>query len=436
MAIDHLHTWIHRIAEHDGEEVTLRGWVQKNRVMKKLVFCVLRDGTGVCQGVISKTDVAEPVWELANSLNQEACIEMTGVVRADERAPGGYEMQVRTLSLLADAIDYPITPKEHGPDFLLDRRHLWLRSSKQHALLQLRNTIKMAIHDFFQGEGFVHVDAPIFTPNAVEGTTTLFETEYFGQKAYLTQSGQLYMEAAAAAVGKAYCFGPTFRAEKSKTRRHLTEFWMVEPEVAFADLDDMMALAERFTVYVVGRALERHRELLEKTFERDVTKLESVQAPFPRVHYTEAVRMLNEELDQAFEWGGDFGAPDETKLAERFDRPFFVHRFPAAIKAFYMEKDPEDETLSLSMDMLAPEGYGEIIGGGQRAADLEYLEEQIERHQLPREAFEWYLDLRRYGTFPHAGFGLGLERMVTYVAGIHHLRETIPFPRQIHRLAP
>ena len=436
MAIEHLHTWIHDIGEHDGEEVTLRGWVQKNRVLKKLVFCVLRDGTGICQGVVTRAEVDEELWERATSLNQEAAVEMRGVVRADERAPGGYEMQVRELNVLADAIDYPITPKEHGPDFLLDRRHLWLRSTKQHALLQLRNTIKMAIHDFFQGEGFTHVDAPIFTPNAVEGTTTLFETEYFGQKAYLTQSGQLYMEAAAAAVGKAYCFGPTFRAEKSKTRRHLTEFWMVEPEVAFADIDDMMTLAERFMVYVVGRALEKHRDLLEGTFERDVERLEKVQAPFPRVHYTEAVRMLNEELDHPFEWGGDFGSPDETRLAEQFDRPFVVHRFPAAIKAFYMEKDPDDEKLSLSMDVLAPEGYGEIIGGGQRAASLEYLEEQIDRHGLPREAFEWYLDLRRYGTFPHAGFGLGLERLVTYVAGINHLRETIPFPRQIHRLGP
>ena len=436
MAIDHLRTWIHRIGEHEGEEVTLRGWVYKNRAMKKLVFCVLRDGTGVCQGVISKGEVSEEIWALASGLDQEAAIEMRGLVRADERAPGGYEMQVSGLELLGPSPDYPITPKEHGAEFLLDRRHLWLRSSKQHALLKLRNTIKTAIHDFFQQDGFTQVDAPIFTPNAVEGTTTLFETDYFDRKAYLTQSGQLYMEAAAAAVGKAYCFGPTFRAEKSKTRRHLTEFWMVEPEVAFADLDDMMDLAERFVVYVVGRALEEQRDLLENVLERDLSRLEAVQAPFERVSYDECVRKLNEELDHPFEWGGDFGSPDETRLAEQYDRPFIVHRFPAAIKAFYMEKDPENEKLSLSMDVLAPEGYGEIIGGGQRAADLDYLEQQIERHQLPREAFEWYLDLRRYGTFPHAGFGLGLERMVTYVAGIHHLRETIPFPRLIHRLSP
>lgn len=436
MAIDQERTWIHRIGEHAGDEVTLRGWVYKNRVMKKLVFCVLRDGTGLCQGVISQGEVSAEMWELATTLDQEAAIELRGVVRADERAPGGYEMQVRAISLIGSSKDYPITPKEHGAEFLLDRRHLWLRSSKQHALLVLRNTIKMAIHDFFQQDGFTHVDAPIFTPNAVEGTTTLFETDYFDRKAYLTQSGQLYMEAAAAAVGKAYCFGPTFRAEKSKTRRHLTEFWMVEPEVAFADLDDMMVLAERFFEYVVGRAVEKHRDLLAGVLERDVSKLEKVTAPFPRVSYDDAVRKLNDELGHPFEWGGDFGSPDETKLAEQFDKPFIVHRFPAAIKAFYMEKDPQNEKLSLSMDVLAPEGYGEIIGGGQRAADLEYLEQQIARHQLPKEAFEWYLDLRRYGSFPHAGFGLGLERMVTYVAGIHHLRETIPFPRLIHRLAP
>jgi asparaginyl-tRNA synthetase len=342
---------------------------------------------------------------------------------------------VSDLEVTSESAEYPISPKEHGTTFLMDKRHLWLRSRKQHALLQLRHTVKLAINDFFDGEGFTQVDAPIFTPNACEGTTTLFETEYFGHKAYLTQSGQLYMEAAAAAVGKAYCFGPTFRAEKSKTRRHLTEFWMIEPEVAFANLEDAMQLAERFVVYVVGRALEKHRDLLEGVFERDVTRLEQVQPPFPRISYDEAVEIL-QASGSPFEWGGDFGAPDETLLAEKFDRPFVVHRFPAAIKAFYMAPDPEDSRLSLSMDVLAPEGYGEIIGGGERATDLEYLERKIAEHDLPREAFEWYLDLRRYGTFSHAGFGLGLERLLTYISGIHHLRETIPFPRQIHRLAP
>jgi asparaginyl-tRNA synthetase len=436
MGIERERTWIHDIDEHAGKEVTLRGWVLKNRVMKKLVFCVLRDGTGVCQGVINHAEVGDELFDLASTLNQEAAVELVGTVQAEERAPGGVEMQVRTLRLLADSIDYPITPKEHGPEFLLDRRHLWLRSSRQHALLQLRHTIKRAINDFFHGEGFTQVDAPVFTPNACEGTSTLFETEYFGQTAYLTQSGQLYMEAAAAAVGKAYCFGPTFRAEKSKTRRHLTEFWMVEPEVAFADLDDAMGLAERFFEYVVARALEEHRTMLESVLGRDISKIENIRAPFPRVAYDEAVRMLNEDLDHPFEWGGDFGAPDETRLAEQFDTPFIVHRFPAAIKAFYMARDPQDDRLSLSMDVLAPEGYGEIIGGGERSPDLALLEDQIEKHGLPRESFEWYLDLRRYGTFPHAGFGLGVERMVTYISGIHHLRESIPFPRQIHRLYP
>lgn len=427
--------WIAELKEHAGETVTLEGWVYHHRSMKKLVFAVLRDGTGMCQAVISKKDVGEELFDLASGLTQESVVKVTGTVSPDDRAPGGVELHASALEVVSESHDYPITPKEHGPTFLMDHRHLWLRSRKQRALLQLRHTLKRAIDDFFHGEGFVQVDAPIFTPNACEGTTELFETEYFGNKAYLTQSGQLYMEAAAAAVGKAYCFGPTFRAEKSKTRRHLTEFWMIEPEVAFASLDDAMDLAERFLVYITGRALEAHRDLLEQVFERDVSKLETVQGPFPRLKYDDAVTMLN-ELGHPFEWGGDFGSPDETKLAEQFDRPFFVHRFPAAIKAFYMAPDPEDERLSLSMDVLAPEGYGEIIGGGERATDLACLERKIDEHDLPREAFEWYLDLRRYGTFPHAGFGMGLERMLTYLSGIHHLRETIPFPRQIHRLSP
>ncbi len=429
------HTWIHEIDRHLGDEVTLRGWVFHLRAMKKLAFIVVRDGTGLCQAVVSKADVDEAIFELASGLTQESTIEVTGKVEADKRAPGGFEMQVTNLAVLSEARDYPISPKEHGTSFLMDHRHLWLRSKKQHALLQLRDTVKTAINDFFHGEGFTQVDAPIFTPNACEGTTNLFETEYFGSPAYLTQSGQLYMEAAAAAVGKAYCFGPTFRAEKSKTRRHLTEFWMIEPEVAFAHLDDAMSLAERFLVYVVGRAVEAHRDMLQDILERDVSKLEAVQAPFPRLQYDDAVTVLNEK-GHPFEWGGDFGSPDETLLAEQYDRPFIVHRFPAAIKAFYMERDPNDARLSMSMDVLAPEGYGEIIGGGERATDLEYLERQIAEHNLPKAAFEWYLDLRRYGTFPHAGFGLGLERLITYISGNHHVRETIPFPRQIHRLSP
>jgi len=429
------HVWIHDISRCEGGSAKVRGWVYHLRTMKKLAFIVLRDGTGLLQVVVGRKDVGAEVFDRVCSLGQESAVEITGTVRADERAPGGYEMQMESLEVIGESRDYPITPKEHGTTFLMDHRHLWLRSRKQHALMKVRHTVVQAIREFFDGEGFTLVDAPIFTPNACEGTSTLFETEYFGDRAYLTQSGQLYMEAAAAAFGKAYCFGPTFRAEKSKTRRHLTEFWMVEPEVAFADLDDIMDLAERFVCHLVGRALEENRDLLQDVLEREISSLEAVQPPFARVHYDEAVRQLKEGgVD--FEWGGDFGSPDETFLASKHDRPFFVHRFPAAIKAFYMEKDPEDPRYSLSVDLLAPEGYGEIIGGGQRSADLDYLLRQIDTHGLPQEAFEWYLDLRRYGTFPHAGFGLGLERMVTWIAGIPHLREAIPFPRQIHRLSP
>jgi asparaginyl-tRNA synthetase len=429
------HVWIRDIADRAGQVARVRGWVYHLRTMKKLAFIVVRDGTGLLQVVVARQDVGDELFDQVCGLGQEAAVEVRGPVRVDERAPGGHEMQLESLELIGESRDYPITPKEHGTTFLMDHRHLWLRSRKQHALMKVRHTVAKGIRDFLDGEGFTLVDAPIFTPNACEGTSTLFETDYFGDRAYLTQSGQLYMEAAAAAFGKVYCFGPTFRAEKSKTRRHLTEFWMVEPEVAFADLDDIMELEERFVCYLVERALEEHRDLLVEVLERDVSPLEAVKPPFPRVHYDEAVRMLKEGgVD--FEWGGDFGSPDETFLAARYDRPFFVHRFPASIKAFYMEKDPTDPRYSLSVDLLAPEGYGEIIGGGQRSADLDYLLSQIRTHELPQEAFEWYLDLRRYGTFPHAGFGLGLERMVTWIAGIPHLREAIPFPRQIHRLAP
>ncbi len=427
--------WIEEIGRHDGETALVRGWVYHLRTMKKLAFVVLRDGTGLLQVVAVKGEIDDELFERVCDLTQESCVEITGTVREDRRAPGGYEMQLQSLKVIGESHDYPITPKEHGTTFLMDHRHLWLRSRKQHALMKLRHTVVAAIRDFLDREGFTLVDAPIFTPSACEGTSTLFETDYFGDKAYLTQSGQLYMEAAAAAFGKAYCFGPTFRAEKSKTRRHLTEFWMVEPEVAFADLDDIMELEERFVSSIVERVLEERRDLLENVLERDISRLEAVQAPFPRLSYDEAVKKLNDG-GFAFEWGGDFGAADETFLSEEYDRPLFVHRYPAEVKAFYMERDPQDARLSLSVDLLAPEGYGEIIGGGQRSADLDYLLEQIERHQLPQEAFQWYLDLRRYGTFPHGGFGLGLERMVTYLAGIAHLREAIPFPRQIHRLAP
>jgi len=427
--------WIDSIGEAEGSVARVKGWVYHLRRMKKLVFIVLRDGTGLLQIVVVKGEVPDETFEAAANLTQESSVEIEGAVRKDERAPGGFEMQLSRLTVISASQDYPITPKEHGTTFLMDHRHLWLRSKKQHALMKLRHTVIRAIRDFFDDDGFTLIDAPIFTPNACEGTSTLFETDYFGDKAYLTQSGQLYMEAAAAAFGKAYCFGPTFRAEKSKTRRHLTEFWMVEPEVAFARLDDIMDLEERFVCYVVQRALEEQRELLVDVLERDIGRLEVVQGPFERLHYADAVAELNAG-GIPFEWGGDFGSPDETFLAEKRDRPFFIHRFPAAIKAFYMARDPEDERYSLSVDLLAPEGYGEIIGGGERSPDLAHLVDQIAVHQLPQAAFEWYLDLRRYGSFPHAGFGLGLERMVTYIAGIPHLREAIPFPRQIHRLAP
>ncbi len=427
--------WIEDIGDHADGVALVRGWVYHLRVMKKLAFVVLRDGTGWLQIVAVKGEIEDELFERVCALTQESSVEIEGRVRQDRRAPGGYEMQLTSLKVIGESREYPITPKEHGTTFLMDHRHLWLRSRKQNAILKVRHTVVRAIRDFLDREGFVLVDAPIFTPNACEGTSTLFETGYFGDKAYLTQSGQLYMEAAAAAFGKVYCFGPTFRAEKSKTRRHLTEFWMVEPELAFADLEDVMALEERFICAIVERCLQDHRTLLEEVLERDISRLEAVKAPFPRLSYDDAVRKLNEGGFD-FDWGGDFGAADETFLSEEYDRPLFVHRYPAEIKAFYMERDPQDERLSLSVDLLAPEGYGEIIGGGQRSADLQYLQAQIEKHKLPREAFEWYLDLRRYGTFPHGGFGLGLERMVTWITGIPHLREAIPFPRQIHRLGP
>jgi len=356
-------------------------------------------------------------------------------VKEDKRAPGGYELGVTDLKVIQVADGYPITPKSHGMPFLMDNRHLWLRSSRQNAILRIRAGVIKYIREFFDNRGFICCDTPIFTPNACEGTTTLFETDYFGDMAYLTQSGQLYNEATAAAFRKVYSFGPTFRAEKSKTRRHLTEFWMVEPEVAFASLDDIMQLAEDFVVDVIGRTVETYRYLLENVLERDISMLERVKAPFPRISYTDAAAVLNKKgID--FEFGGDFGGNDETVLTEEFDTPFFVHRFPAAIKAFYMEPDPDDALLSLSVDLLAPEGYGEIIGGGERASDLEYLEKKIEEENLPRKEFEWYLDLRKYGAFPHSGFGLGVERLLAYICGIQHVRETIAFPRLINRLSP
>ena len=428
--------WI-RIAEaptQTGQTVEVRGWLVHRRSSGKVQFLVVRDGTGVLQCVAGRSDVSPEHWEACERLTQESAVMLRGALKADARAPGGVEMGLKAIETVSIAQGYPITPKEHGTEFLMDHRHLWLRSSRQHAILRIRAEVIGAFRDFMHREGFLLVDAPIFTPNACEGTTTLFETQYFDQKAYLTQSGQLYAEAAAMAFGRVYCFGPAFRAEKSKTRRHLIEFWMMEPEWAFATLDDIIALEERLLVYTLGRVLDARAEDL-KAVERDASRLERMAPPFPRIHYNQAVARLH-EAGQPFEWGNDFGGTDETVLAQQFDTPIFVTHYPAAVKAFYMEPDPEDERLCLSCDCLAPEGYGEIIGGGQRMASLDLLTRRIDEHGLPQEAFEWYKDLRRYGSVPHAGFGVGVERTLAWIAGLDHIRETIPFPRMLYRLRP
>jgi asparaginyl-tRNA synthetase len=434
-------TYINQLSEHVGEEVTLKGWLYNLRSSGKLLFPQLRDGTGIVQCVVFKKAVPPEVWDALNGLGQESSLIVNGTVRADERAPGGFEIDVTSAEVVSVAHDYPITHKEHGTEFLMDHRHLWIRSRRQHAILKVRHTVVKAVRDFLDKDGFTLCDSPIFTPAACEGTTTLFEVDYFGdEKAYLTQSGQLYNEATAAAFGKVYCFGPTFRAEKSKTRRHLTEFWMVEPEMAYAKLDDVMNLCESFLSYIAARVLEDRAEEL-KILERDTSKLEAITSPFPRLHYDEAVKMLHEghergEIETRFEWGGDFGAPDETYISGKFDRPVMVHHYPAVVKAFYMARDAERPELALGVDVLAPEGYGEVIGGGERATSLEFLREQLIEHQLPEEAFNWYLDLRRYGSVPHAGFGMGIERCTAWMCGIEHVRETIPFPRMLYRLKP
>ncbi len=434
-------TYINELKNHIGEEVTLKGWLYNARSSGKLVFLQLRDGTGIVQCVVFKPN-DEELFENAKSLGQESSIIVTGKVKADTRSSIGVELDVTGLEVLQNASDYPITPKEHGTEFLMDNRHLWIRSKKQNAVLKVRHTVVKATRDFFDDNGFILADTPIFTPAACEGTTTLFEVDYFeDDKAYLTQSGQLYNEATAASLGRSYCFGPVFRAEKSKTRRHLTEFWMVEPEMAYAHLDDVMTLGEGLINFIVERVLNDRKEEL-KSLERDTSKLEAIPAnKFPRVHYDEAVKILQEgfskgELETNFEWGGDFGAPDETFIANQFNAPVFVHHFPAVIKAFYFERDADRPELALGADLLAPEGYGEIIGGGERATNLEFLEKQIEAHNLPKESFEWYLDLRRFGTVPHAGFGMGVERTTAWMCGIEHVRETIPFPRMLYRLKP
>jgi len=427
--------YIENIRNHDGEEVTLKGWLQNKRSSGKIQFLILRDGTGVIQGVVSAAAVSPETFQQFEKITQETSLVVRGKVRADKRAPSGFEMDVISYDIVSVAEEYPITPKEHGTAFLMEKRHLWLRSTRQHAILRIRDEIIRACRDFFHREGFTLVDAPIFTPAACEGTTTLFETQYFDEgKAYLTQSGQLYSEAAAMALGKIYCFGPTFRAEKSKTRRHLTEFWMIEPEVAFAELDDIMVLAENFISFIIQRVLENKKMEL-KTLERDTSKLENIHPPFPRISYNEAAKLLVEK-GVPFEYGNDFGGADETVLAESFDKPVMVHRYPAAIKAFYMQPDPQNPSLALAVDVLAPEGYGEIIGGSQRIHDYDLLVRRLEEHHLPREAFEWYLDLRRYGSVPHSGFGMGIERLVSWICKLDHVRETIPFPRMLYRIYP
>ncbi len=497
------HVQIEDLGEHVGATVTIKGWLYNRRDSKHLLFIVVRDGTGLVQCVLSDEDADEDTWQAALGLTQESSLVVTGEVRADERQVGGYEMHVRSLERIGGADDYPITPKPHGVEFLMNHRHLWLRSRRQWAIMRVRNRIIMAIHGFFQERGFVQMDAPILTGNAVEGTSTLFEIDYFGEKAYLTQSGQLHGEAMAFAMGKIYTFGPTFRAEKSKTRRHLTEFWMIEPEMAFYDLDMNMDLAEGLLEHIASEALRSCTVELE-ILGRDLEPLQRCRAPFPRITYSEAVDLLRsprttemldeliashkselaaikdeleenrraygqakkavkrrldareieinarvEDLEEelrnlpdwkesaeAFEWGGDFGGSDETVITWHFDRPIIVHRYPAEVKAFYMKRDPEDDRLALGMDVLAPEGFGEIVGGGERATDLEFLRKQVESHGLPEEAFDWYFDLRKYGSVPHAGFGLGLERTVSWICGVRHVRETIPFPRLLGRLHP
>jgi asparaginyl-tRNA synthetase len=430
-----MHVYIEDIGKHEGEDVTIKGWLHNRRSSGKIHFLILRDGSGFIQAVMSKAAVGDESFTQADHLSQETSLIVTGAVRADARAPSGFEIDVKRLDVVGPSHDFPITPKEHGVDYLLDRRHLWIRAERQQAILRVRHEIINSTRTFFNERGFILADTPIFTPAACEGTTTLFPAQYFEeQTAYLTQSGQLYNEANAMALGRVYCFGPTFRAEKSKTRRHLTEFWMVEPEMAYADLDDVMNLAEDLVVSVVGAVLERRsREL--KVLQRDTTKLESVRKPFPRVPYDEAVRLL-QSRGLPIQWGGDFGGPDETALSDQFDRPVMVHRFPATVKAFYMKPDPERPELALGVDMLAPEGYGEIIGGGERLADLDLLLSRIKEHNLPQEAFDWYLDLRRYGSVPHGGFGMGIERVVGWICGLEHVRETIPFPRMLYRLYP
>ncbi|MCA8959594.1 MAG: asparagine--tRNA ligase [Planctomycetes bacterium] len=428
-------TTVARLSEHDGQTVTLRGWLQNRRSKGKIAFLQVRDGSGTVQCIAVAAQLDEESFKALSSLPYESALTVTGAVRADSRAPGGYELEVVSAEIISVAEEYPIANQAHGADFLLSHRHLWLRSSKQVAIMRIRDEVIRAIRDFFHERDFINVDAPIFTPNACEGTTTLFEVEYSDdERAFLSQSGQLYNEAAAMAYGRVYCFGPTFRAERSKTRRHLREFWMCEPEMAYADLDDVMDLAEGLLCFIAQRVLTHRKRELE-VLERDVSRLEAIQKPFPRLSYEEAAKKMAEG-GHDFRFGEDFGAPDETFVSNLYDRPVMVHRYPHEVKAFYMKRDPADDRFALGVDVLAPEGYGEVIGGGQREEDLEVLRSRIRAHELPQEAFEWYLDLRRYGSVPHGGFGLGLERTVAWMCGIEHIREAIPFPRMLYRIYP
>lgn len=425
---------IKNLGDHVGQQVTIQGWLYNRRSSGKIQFLIVRDGSGLVQGVMVKKEVAPELYEAAQTLTQESSLKLTGLVRAEERALGGYEMQVTGVEVVAIAEEYPITHKEHGVDFLAERRHLWIRTPRQVAILRIRSEIEHALREFFYQHDFVLADAPIITPAACEGTTNLFELDYHGDKGYLSQSGQLYNEATALALGRIYCFGPTFRAEKSKTRRHLLEFWMIEAEMAYFDVDDNMKLQEEMVHFVIQRVLHKCANEL-RTLGRDIAKLEAVKLPFPRISYTEAVEILK-QAGEEFVWGDDFGAPHETIISNHFNAPVFVHRYPTAIKAFYMKPDPQDPNVVLGADLLAPEGYGEIIGGGQRIDDLNLLKQRIAEHKLPEDAFEWYLDLRRYGSVPHSGFGLGLERTVAWLCGLDHIRETIPFPRLLHKMYP
>ncbi|BBH20944.1 asparagine--tRNA ligase [Paenibacillus baekrokdamisoli] len=427
-------TTISQLHLHAGQSVWIGCWLNGKRSSGKIQFLQLRDGTGYIQGVVVKSEVVEASWEAAKTLTQESSLYVRGIVREEPRSPSGYELTVEEIEIIQVTQDYPITPKEHGVDYLMDRRHLWLRAPKQRAILVIRAEIIRAIQAFFDERGFTLVDPPILTPSSCEGTTNLFHTKYFDEDAYLTQSGQLYMEAAAMALGKVYSFGPTFRAEKSKTRRHLIEFWMIEPEMAFVDHEENLRVQEQFIAYVVQRVLSNCRLELE-TIGRDVSKLEAIQAPFPRITYDEAIRLLQEQ-GQEIQWGEDFGAPHETAIAATYDRPVFITHYPASFKAFYMKPDPTRPEVVLCADMIAPEGYGEIIGGSQRIDDPELLAERFSEHELSVEAYQWYLDLRQYGTVPHSGFGLGLERTVAWICGLDHVRETIAFPRMLYRLYP